>query len=67
MIKWTVGLRHGNAKEGDVTEIKDGWMEDDGKMMDESLGRGKVCLRRRGENSSICSVSQILTHGRMGE
>lgn len=67
MIKWMVGLRHENAKEEDVTEIKDGLREDDGKIIDESLGGGKVCLRRRGENSSICSISQILTHDRMGE
>lgn len=29
-------------------KIEDGLREDDGRMIDESLGRGKVCLRRRG-------------------
>ncbi|KAA8592698.1 hypothetical protein FQN60_018153 [Etheostoma spectabile] len=34
-----VGLRHENAKPGDVMKIEDGLREDDGRIMDGSLGR----------------------------
>lgn len=32
---------------GDVTEIEDGRGEDVGRMINYSVDRGKVCLRRR--------------------
>ena len=37
---------------GHVTEMEDGSRGDDERVINESPGRGKVCLRRRG--GSVC-------------